>query len=121
MVFDAQSVVSETAAVLGLKAWPSGARYWFDRAEYDAETDRLHLAYGPLTAACACPTPEGHVVLLAEPGGYVCGVTVTDVRRRFAHRGRIDLTLPDLERVTLSLSDVAAGLGGRRVVDGRGL
>lgn len=121
MVFDAQSVVSEREAVVGLKTWPSGARYWFDRAEYDQKTDRLHLSYGPATAACACPTPEGHVVLVAQPEGYLCGITVTDLQRRFAHRGRIDVTLPDLERVTLSLTDVAAGLSGRRVVDRRRL
>ena len=111
MVFDAQAAAPAGPAVLSLTSWPSGARYWFDHADYDVATDRLHLAYGPRSTTCAYPTPEGHVVRLA--GEDVCGLVVTDVRRRLARRGRIDLTLQDNERLSLSVADVAEALTSR--------
>ena len=113
MVFDAQSAIAAGPAVLGLKSWPSGARYWFDHADYDAETDRLHLTFGPPTAARAYPTPEGHVVRVAAHGRDLCGLVITDLHRRLARRGRIDLTLQDNERLSLSVTDVARALTAR--------
>jgi hypothetical protein len=110
MVFDAQSMVFETNPVLSLRTWPSGARYWFDHADYDEATDRLHLTCGPSRATRACPTPEGHIVRVADHDGCLCGVTITDLQRRLDRRGRIDFTLPDLERVSLTLEDVAEAL-----------
>lgn len=114
MVFDAQPALASATPVLALRTWPSGARYWFDHAHYDAADDRLHLSYGPPTAAIAHPTHEGHVVHIAAPAGYVCGLVVHDVRGRLARRGRIDLTLHDLERVSLSVEDVANALSASR-------
>lgn len=115
MVFDAQSVVLQGPAVLALTSWPSGHRYWFDRADYDASEDRLHLTSGPATAASAYMTPEGHVVRTAAPGGYLCGLTVNDLRRRLARHGRITLTMGDLERLSLSVEDVAEALSARTI------
>ena len=113
MIVDAQTVVLEGSAVLALKSWPSGHRYWFDRAIYDAATDRLHLTSGPETAAGAYMTPEGHVVRTAVPGGYLCGLVVNDLRRRLTRNGRVTLTLGDLERLSLSVEDVAEALSAQ--------
>ena len=113
MVVDAQTVVLDGSAVLALTSWPSGHRYWFDHATYDAAADRLHLTSGPPTAASACMTPEGHVVRTAAPGDYVCGLVINDLRRRLARHGRITLTLGDLERLSLSVQDVAEAISAR--------
>ena len=110
MVFDAQTIAFRTPAVLGVESWPSGARYWFDHAQYDRDTDRLALTCGPPTAAAVYVTQEGHVVRVAEPDGYVCGIVLTDVQRRLDGRGRVDITLRDLERLSLSVDDVAQAL-----------
>ena len=113
MVIDAQPMVFEASAVLSMTSWPSGHRYWFDHADYDATSDRLQLTSGPRTAAAAYLTAEGHVVRVAEPDGYLCGLVITDLRRRMAARGRIDLTLRELERLSLSVEDVAEALSAR--------
>ncbi len=113
MVLDAQTVELQGPAVLALTSWPSGHRYWFDQADYDAVRDRLHLTCGPASAASACMTPEGHVVRTAVPGGYLCGLVVNDLRRRLARHGRVTLTLGDLERLSLSVEDVAEALSTR--------
>ena len=113
MIVDVQPMEFRSTAVLSVTSWPSGHRYWFDHGDYDAATDRLHLTSGPPTAASAYVTAEGHVVRVAEPGGYVCGLVICDLRRRMAARGRIDLTLRDLERLSLSMEDVAEALSAR--------
>lgn len=104
-------------AILSLETWPRGQRYCFDDAEYDESTDRLRLSYGPLTAASACPTPEGHVIRIAEPQGYLCGLVITRVTERLRRDGRIEVTMGPLELLELDLADVAAVLsrpGARR-------
>lgn len=104
-------------AILSLVTWPQGQCYRFDDAEYDEGTDRLRLSYGPLTAASACPTPEGHVIRIAEPHGYLCGLVITDVTERLRRDGRIEVTMGPLELLELDLADVAAVLsrpGARR-------
>ena len=115
MIVDAQPMEFWSTAVLSVTSWPSGHRYWFDHADYDAASDRLHLTCGPATAASAYMTPEGHVVRTAAPGGYVCGLTVNDLRRRLARHGRVALTLGDLERLSLSVQDVAEALSARTI------
>jgi hypothetical protein len=113
MVVDAQDLAFQSSAVVSVKSWPGNARYWFDHADYDRATDRLHLTCGPPTAAAAYPTPEGHVVRVAEPAGYVCGLVLTDLRRRLARHGRVVVTLQTLERLSLSVEDVAEALTAR--------
>ena len=120
MVFDAQSVAFEASPVLSVQTWPGCDRYWFEHGDYDEPADTLLLTYGPPTATSAYMTPEGHVVRTAVPGGYVCGLVVNDLRRRLARHGRVSLTLRDLERVELSLEDVAAALTGERRPRGPG-
>jgi hypothetical protein len=112
MVFDAQTVAFEASPVLSVQTWPGCDRYWFEHADYDEPADRLFLNYGPPTAASAYMTPEGHVVRTAAPAGYVCGLVVNDLRRRLSRHGSITLTLRDLERLTLTVEDVAAALTG---------
>lgn len=112
MVFDAQPIAFTGTQRLALASWPSGARYWFDRAVYDSGRDSLEMRSGPPTAASAYVTPEGHVVRVAEPDGYLCGIVLTDVRRRLAGRGTIEVTLRELERLSVSVQDVAAALSG---------
>jgi hypothetical protein len=104
-------------AILTLETWPRGRRYWFDDAEYDEGMDRLRLSYGPLTAASACPTAEGHVLRIAEPEGYLCGLVLTDVTGRLRRDGRIEVTMGPAELLELDLAEVAALLsrpGARR-------
>jgi hypothetical protein len=113
VVIDAQALAFESSAVVAVKSWPGNARYWFDHADYDQATDRLQLTCGPATAAAAYVTPEGHVVRVAEPGGYVCGLVLTDLRRRLARHGRVVLTLQTLERLSFSVEDVAEALTAR--------
>ena len=112
MVFDAQSVAFEASPVLSVQTWPGCERYWFDEATYDDVDDRLALTYGPVSAASAYMTPEGHVVRTAEPEGYLCGLVVHDLRRRLARHGSITITLGNLERLTLTVENVAAALTG---------
>jgi hypothetical protein len=103
--------------ILSLETWPHAKRYWFDDAEYDEGMDRLRLSYGPLTAASACPTPEGHVLRIAEPHGYLCGLVLTDVTGRLRRDGRIAVTIAPCEVIELDLADIASLLsrpGARR-------
>ena len=93
--------------MLTLRVWPSGDTYRFDRADYDPQTDRLRLTAGPPTAASAAFSPEGHILRIAEPVGYLCGVTLTRVSQRLHDEGAIELTLSPDEFVVLHLDDVA--------------
>ena len=96
-----------------LEAWPDGTRYRFDRCEYDECADRLRLTYGAPSAACARLTPEGHVVRVGATDPVLCGLVLTDVRRRLARDGRIDVTLGSLQHVSLGAADIAALLTGQ--------
>ena len=92
---------------LVIECWPGGDRYAFDDAEYDAETDRLRLTSGPPTAASAELTPEGHVLRIAMPDGYVCGLVLTDVHDRLERFGHVDVSLGPTQFVSLNIDDLA--------------
>ncbi len=92
---------------LVLEAWPGGDVYAFDDAEYDADNDRLRLTSGPPTAAAAELTPEGHVVRIAMPDGWLCGLVLTDVHDRLERFGHVEVTLGPRQFVTLGIDDLA--------------
>lgn len=96
--------------VLSFKAFPSGERFDFHTARYDADTDRLHLSFGPETAVSAAVTPEGHIVHFAQPDGYFCGLVLTNVHQRLEDHGRVEVTLSPLDFVCLTISDIAHAL-----------
>jgi hypothetical protein len=92
---------------LVIRTWPDDDTYTFDDAEYDAETDRLRLTAGPPTAAAAELTPEGHIVRVAAPDGYVCGLVLTRVHDRLERYGHIEVTLGPRRFVSLRIDDLA--------------
>lgn len=86
----------------------------FDAVEYDEAEDRLRLTKGPPTAAAADLSPEGHVIRTAAPDGVICGLTLTDVRRRLVRDGGIQVTLAAGQSVWLGAGDIAHLLTPRR-------
>jgi hypothetical protein len=92
---------------LVITTWPDNDTYSFDDAEYDVDTDRLRLTVGPPTAACAELTPEGHIVRVAAPDGYVCGLVLTGVHERLERYGHIEVTLGPTQFVSLRIDDLA--------------
>jgi hypothetical protein len=95
------------APALVIETWPDGDTYSFDDAEYDAETDRLRLTCGPPTAARAELSPEGHIVRIAAPDGYLCGLVLTNVHDRLERFGHIEVTLGPTQFVSLRVGDLA--------------
>jgi hypothetical protein len=90
----------------------SGTTYSFDHADYDVDSDRMHLTCGPPTAASAAPTREGHVIRTAAPDGYFCGLTLVDVGRRLHEDGHITITFSPSEWASLGVADIAQALSG---------
>jgi uncharacterized protein YuzE len=66
--------------------------WFFDSAEYDAESDVLYLSIGEPRPGVGEQTPEGHIVRFDETGEF-CGVTLVGVREKL-DKGALDLTLP---------------------------
>ena len=77
-------------------------------AEYDETRDRLRLTLGEQTAVTAAPTPEGHIVRRAVADGELCGVVITDVRRRLSEEARIEVSLGRDGHLSLCVQDIAA-------------
>jgi hypothetical protein len=92
---------------LVIETWPDGDRYVFDDAHYDAESDRLRLTAGPVTAASAELTPEGHIIRIAAPDGYLCGLVLTGVRDRLQRYGHLEVTLGPRQFASLDLDQLA--------------
>jgi hypothetical protein len=92
---------------LVIEAWPGGERYVFEDAEYDADSDRLRLTTGPPTAAAAELTAEGHIVRIAMPDGWLCGLVLTDVHDRLERFGHVDVTLGPRQFASLCIDDLA--------------
>lgn len=106
------STADTPAATIGL---PEGAGgFSFDAVEYDEAQDRLRLTKGPPTAAAADLSPEGHVIRTAAPDGAICGLTLTEVRRRLVRDGGVELTLAAGQTVWLGAGDIAHLLTPRR-------
>jgi hypothetical protein len=97
----------EPAPALVIETWPDGDAFTFDDAEYDAATDRLRLTLGPITAASAELTPEGHIVRVAVPDGYLCGLVLTDVHSRLERFGHIEVTLGPRQFASLDIDHLA--------------
>lgn len=105
---------ADTSAItIGL---PDGAGgFSFDAVEYDEAEDRLRLTKGPPTAAAAADlSPEGHVIRTAAPDGVICGLTLTEVRRRLVRDGGVQVTLAAGQTVWLGAGDIAHLLTPRR-------
>jgi hypothetical protein len=107
------------ASALILRLEGGAGTFAFDHAEYDEHTDRLRLEAGPPTASGASLTPEGHVLRIGAPEGHLCGLVLTDVRRRLMRHGHVKVTLGAGQHVSLGAGELAHLLTARARPTGR--
>jgi uncharacterized protein YuzE len=81
------------------KALTIGA-WTFDHVNFDRQADVLYLSIGPPRRAIGETTPEGHVVLLDEETGELCGLTIIGIQRIVNGEMPDDVTVPSSEKIS---------------------
>ena len=67
----------------------------FNDVLYDEGADILYLSLDEPVPAMGERTPEGHILLLDDDTGELCGVTLVSPRFLRESQGRVAVTLPE--------------------------
>lgn len=67
----------------------------FNDVVYDEGADILYLSADEPVPAMGERTPEGHVLLLDDESGELCGLTLVSPRYLRESQGRVVVTLPE--------------------------